>query len=350
VSEEYGDAWSITVDTIGNCCLTGMYRYTIDFGSYSLMSVDWGQDIFIAKIDTNGNWLWAKSAGGTGSDCGQGIVTDNSGNIYVTGWFYETATFGSYSLTGGGLDIFVAKMDTNGNWLWINSAGGSSSETPSDITHDNQGNLYITGRFYGSANFGSFSIINNDNEAKVFVSKLTDNGVWQWASQSEGTYSVASGLCVDNLQHCIIIGMFREVMSLDSFSVISNGETDIFIAKIDSNGEWLWVKSTGAENFDYGYSVSIDEDGSTYAFGRFSGEVYFDTTLLTSNINEHDIFVAKLGSDFFADFEADNTSGYYPSFEVNFTDLSLGNIISWEWDFQNDGIIDSNEQNPTILL
>jgi hypothetical protein len=82
-------------------------------------------DIFVAKHDSSGQVLWARRAGDSGSDCGNGIAVDYLGNSYVTGFFSGTATFGSVILTGsGGTDVFVAKYDAGGELVWVQKAGG----------------------------------------------------------------------------------------------------------------------------------------------------------------------------------------------------------------------------------
>ena len=96
-------------------------------------------------MDASGNWLWATKAGGTSNDYGYSIALDDVGNTYVTGFFQGTATFGSTTITSSGFsDIFVAKMDTNGNWLWTERAGGTVTDRGYSITLDDAGNTYVT--------------------------------------------------------------------------------------------------------------------------------------------------------------------------------------------------------------
>ena len=104
------------------------------------------------------DWQWAAQAGGSGYDMGYAIATDGDGNSYVTGAFYGTATFGSYSLTSSGYrNIFVAKMDATGNWLWATQAGGWHYDVCYGIVIDDDENSYVTGHFWDTATFGSYS-------------------------------------------------------------------------------------------------------------------------------------------------------------------------------------------------
>jgi len=194
-----------------------------------------GSDIFVAKLDINGNWLWAKQAGGTSGDSGNGIAVDANGNSYITGGFKESATFGTTTLTSSGYydyDIFVPKLDIDGNWLWAKQAGGTGDEGSNSIAVDANGNSYITSGFEESVNFGTTTLT-------------------------------------------------------------SSGYLDIFVAKIDHNGNWLWAKQAGGAIDDCGYGIALDANGNSYVTGVFMESANFGTTTLTSS-GDRDIFVAKL--------------------------------------------------------
>src|SRR5204862_5881892 len=104
---------------------TGYFYGTATFGTFNITSTG-AQDIFIAKYNNAGACLWAKKAGGTSADLGNGITVDNLGNVIITGEFAGTATFGSTSLTSasGSVDVFTTKLDGNGNFLWAKKGGG----------------------------------------------------------------------------------------------------------------------------------------------------------------------------------------------------------------------------------
>jgi hypothetical protein len=132
-------------------------------------------------LNSNGNWLWAKKAGGTDIDQGHSIAVDNLGNSYITGSFQDIAVFGSIilnctTLTDTDYDIFVSELDTNGNWLWAENAGGSGFDRGQSICVDNVGNQYIAGRFESVAVFGTEAVISN-GLYDVFVAKFGDNTI-----------------------------------------------------------------------------------------------------------------------------------------------------------------------------
>jgi hypothetical protein len=128
----YDEAYSISTDTIGNVYDTGTFEGTVDFdpgaGTKNITSTA-PTDIFILKLDANGNFQWVKYMGGGEFNNSYSVVTDIGGNVYTVGVFSETADFdpgaGTMNLTSNGLsDIFIQKLDTGGDLLWVKQMGG----------------------------------------------------------------------------------------------------------------------------------------------------------------------------------------------------------------------------------
>ena len=340
--------YEITTDENGNCYLTGYFTGTANFGSYSLTS-NGDLDIFVAKVDTNGNWIWAIQAGGSEWDYGYSIEIDENMNSYITGSFQETATFGSMTVTSsGGSDIFVAKVDTNGNWLWVVKAGGEGSDIGFSISVDNSGKSYLTGFFYDDVTFGPYFLINsNSGYSDVFVANIDTDGNWIWVNQAGGNSGDRGyGIALDEYDCSYVTGMFSGTAVFGANTLTCIGESDIFAAKMDPNGNWQWAVQSCGNGNDYGIGITTDDIGNFYLTGVFENTMNLGPYSLTSH-GETDIFMAKCDF-YFSDFVADNTIGNCPLL-VNFTDLSIGVPTSWEWDFDNDGTIDSYEQNPTHI-
>ena len=117
---------------------------------------------------------WVQTAGGIVNDLGYGIAVDASGNVYITGYFNDTATFGTTSKTSAGsADIFVAKYSNAGSLQWVQTAGGTSYDLGNGITVDASSNVYITGYFNGTATFGATSKT-SAGSADIFVARLQD--------------------------------------------------------------------------------------------------------------------------------------------------------------------------------
>ena len=283
----------ITIDAAGNTYVIGYFEETATFGSFSLTSSG-SSDIFVAKMDANGIWQWATKAGGSSSDYGSEIITDATGNTFVTGSFNGTATFGNYSLTSdGGCDVFVAKIDANGIWQWATKAGGNDNNAGGGITIDAAGNTFVTGRFIGTATFGNYSLT-SDGGGDVFVAKMDANGNWQWATKAGGSNNDRGyGITIDAAGNTYVTGYFEETATFGSFSLTVYGGFDIFVAKMDANGNWQWAAKAGGSDFDKGYGITIDAASNTYVTGYFGETAYFGSYSLTG-YGIYDIFVAKL--------------------------------------------------------
>jgi hypothetical protein len=158
-SERYGDTardrgHCVTVDASGNVLVTGVFKGTVDFGGGALTSAG-DHDIFLAKYDANGSLLWSQRFGGTEGDAAHSVDTDGSGNVFVTGSFQGSADFGGGPLTSaGGRDMFVAKYDPNGNHIWSKRFGGVNHANASSLSVDGSGNVFVVGGFAGTADFG----------------------------------------------------------------------------------------------------------------------------------------------------------------------------------------------------
>ncbi|MDP8202352.1 MAG: SBBP repeat-containing protein [Candidatus Tenebribacter burtonii] len=225
--------FGITIDDSGNSYVTGCFNGTGTFGSYNIIS-NGQRDAFVAKIDANGNWQWVTQAGGVYTDIGRGITIDDSGNTIVTGYFVDTATFGSYPLTSSGYrDIFVGKMNADGNWLWATQAGGNDGDYGNGISIDVYGNSYVIGEFWETATFGSYSLTSSGSR-DIFVGKMNADGNWLWATQAGGSSNdIGQSITTDAAGNCYVTGFFNETATFGPYSLTSSGQGDVFVAKIE---------------------------------------------------------------------------------------------------------------------
>ena len=286
-----GDSVASLAD--GSSIITGYFDRSITFGSTTLTSAG-GNDLFVAKLDASGNWVWAKQAGGSGYEQGLKIKTLPDGSSLVTGYFQGSATFGTTSLTtAGGNDIFVAKLDANGNWLWASRAGSSGNDNGNGLAALPDGSSIITGSFRGTAGFDTSSVTSVGSE-DVFVAKLDPSGTWVWAT-SGGSASGDPGKSVSVLADgsSIVTGLLAGSATFGSTSLTGLGSNDLFVAKVDASGSWVWAKNAGGSSSEYGTGVSALSDGSSIITGVFAGTAAFGSTTLTSAGGD-DIVVAKL--------------------------------------------------------
>ena len=306
---------SVTVDSNGNTYVTGYFNGTVDFdpgaGVTNLTSVG-SADHFIAKYDSSGALVWAKSAGGTSVDNGNSIQVDSSGNSYVTGYFNGTVDFdpgaGVTNLTSAGsADGFIAKYDSSGGLVWAKNVGGTNFDSSQSVAVDSSGNNYVTGYFNGTADFdpdGGVTNLTSVGSVDVFIAKYDSSGGLVWAKGVGGTGADnGNSIQVDSSGNTYVTGYFNGTVDFDPDGGVTNltsvGSEDIFIAKYDSSGGLVWAKGVGGTGADHGKSVTVDSSGNSYVTGVFSGTVDFDpdggVTNLTS-VGGQDVFIAKYDS------------------------------------------------------
>jgi len=332
----------IAIGASSDVYVTGYFLSTTSFGGTSLTNSG-SDDVFIAKMSSSGDWLWAKKAGGSYSDRGEAIVFDGQSNICVTGSYSGQASFGSTTLSAEFAQntfIFVAKLDSAGNWVWAKSAGSPMSNSGYDIEMDIAGNIYVAGTYCSHSTFGYY--------ANAFVSKYNSSGTRQWLTKtsSSNTGAYTHGLALDDDANIYITGIFQGSTSFGGTQLNSSGSSDVFVAKLSNTGSWIWAKNAGGSGSDYSYGIGADDYQNLYLIGHFNGAASFGDSSITS-MGDYDIFCVKLG--FYppsAEFSAGGTTGVDP-FSVQFNDESLpgsGSITSWQWSFGDGGI--SSSQNP----
>jgi hypothetical protein len=314
---DFEESRSIAVDVSGNVYTTGSFNGTADFdpgsGVSNFISAG-GQDIYIHKLNVNGNFVWAKRIGGTGLDEGLAVALDASGNAYVTGYFGGTVDFnpgpGVNNLTSAGeLDIFILKLDANGNFVWAKRMGGSGSDIGWSIGIDPFGNVYTTGWFFNTVDFDPGTGVNNHTSAgygDIFIQKLNGSGSFLWARTTGGTeIDYGKSVRFDSFGNVYMTGEFQETVDFDPGPGVSNlttsvGVTDVYIRKMDENGNFLWVKQLIGAGYDGAYSVGVDSFGNVYTTGYFQDVTDFDPgpgvfNLTSSGVG--DIFIQKMDSN-----------------------------------------------------
>ena len=351
----------ITVDELGGVYLTGSINsLSIDFdpgeNTHYLSFIDGA--IFILKMDSGGNFIWAKNMGGRGSayyfTWGKAIALDNQQNVYITGVFGGTSDFDPgdnvYNLTSNGKnDVFVMKLDAVGNFVWANSVGAGGDDRGNSIKMDNANKLYVCGDFRYTVDFDPspsiFELI-SEGEADIFILKLDALGNFIWAkSIGSWDYDVSNSLTIDINNDIYITGGFNNTVDFNPnsgvFNLSSLGSDDIFIEKLGSAGNFLWAVQMGGTSYERGNSMTIENSGTLYVTGTYYGTSDFDPNetnyYLTSN-GSGEIFVLKLNNETMSINEMKNSSPllypnpsnglvYLKNFEnVSRIDLSLIHI------------------------
>ncbi|MFM9985999.1 MAG: hypothetical protein ACKVOK_12245, partial [Flavobacteriales bacterium] len=237
---------------------------------------------------------WLRRAGGENHDEALDMAATSDDHFAIVGYFASGATFGNSTLSSSGFsDAFVQKVDAGGNTIWAVKLGGTKSDRATSVACDDDGNIYVTGFFSDEANFGPITLDEVGDSLEIFVTKINTDGVVQWAKACGGISDDYSyGIAVDEVDNVIITGQFRETGHFGSITLTSDmyednsyWSYDIFVAKLDTDGNWLWAEKGSAADDDRGLSVTTDNYNNIYVCGQFSDTITFDQLHLNDVAN-----------------------------------------------------------------
>ncbi len=303
---------SIAIDDSGNIITTGAFISTVDFdpgsGIHNLTSTSPEfSDAFVSKLDANGNFIWAKQTAGILSN---GVATDISGNVYTTGYFYHTVDFdpgvATYNLASESFNIFVSKLDAAGNFVWAKGTQGGDFQVGQGLEIDGSGNVLVTGRFRGTVDFNpgpGTQFLTSAGSDDAFVWKVNSSGNFVWAQKMGGSgqdYGV--DIEVDQWGNVYSVGPFQGTADFNPGPTVSEmtssgGTWDVFISKLDSNGNYVWARRLGGAGSEYPSGISLDSTNNILITGGFEATADVDPRGGIYNLTalgSDDIFVSKL--------------------------------------------------------
>lgn len=236
-------------------------------------------DIFIAKLDTSGAVVWAKGIGDNDIDVGYSVAADTADNVYVTGFFTDTADFeGTHLRCKNRYDIFLAKYRADGVFEWAISEGGLQFDSGSEIIVDQQGHIYIVGYYEG-----------------IYLAKFKADGTFIWKKTIGKDNSAGQGIALGHGGEIFVVGHYYDTVDFGDTVLVATGIYDAFIAKLDSNGSISWVRNISGTGSDYLRSVSITQSGDLFVAGSVRDTVTLnDTTIF---VKHQDIFVGEYTTD-----------------------------------------------------
>ncbi|MDC3955656.1 hypothetical protein KEG38_17450 [Polyangium jinanense] len=303
-------ATTIAVDSKGETIIAGYFEGSLQFASGQLINAIGGRDVFLAKLDKDGNPVWSKRLGnGAPGDPPNHILCrvalDHQDNIVL-----ETAFAGTMSLgdplpdqaSPGSRTMLLAKFDTNGVPLWQKVFGAANTEQRSRaLAIDSKNNILLTGELAGTINFGGDPLSSPSNsDPDLFVAKFDPDGAHLWSFRA-GSVGPQEGkaIGVDADDNVIVTGSYKGVLQFTGDDALINsgldvGRYDLFALKLDPNGKYLWAKPFGDKDDDQvTEGMAIDRAGNTIFAGSFDGNINLGVTELSST-GYDDIFVMKL--------------------------------------------------------
>jgi hypothetical protein len=302
---------SIARDPSGAIYLTGSFAGTADFdpgpGSAALTSAG-NLDAFVAKVDQSGSLVWARRLGGPLTDQGASVVADASG-VYVAGTFEGTADLdpGPGTLDGvsqGSTDVFLVRLDGDGNLVWARSFGGTVNESATALALAG-GALFLVGDFRGTVDLdpgaGVASATSANGATDIYVTKFDLAGTLVWAKTVTGSQNdFSQGIASDGAT-VYVTGIFTGTVDFDpgpgTASLTSTQDSpDAFILRLDADGHFVWARSIGGPGLEASSDIAIDGSG-VYLTGYFAGTVDFDPgsgTVALTSAGSVDTFLMKL--------------------------------------------------------
>lgn len=353
----------VSLDLSGNIYITGSFCLTVDFdpgiGVFNLTANGFASDIFVLKLDASGDFVWAQKIGGLSVDIGNSIAVDASGSTYTTGRFSGTVNFNPGFMVDslvafGETDVFILKLDAQGDFVWAKQAGGISYDYGYSIALDHLGNSYITGNFSGSSNFnpgsGNYSLLSFGG-FDGFILKLDIFGNFKWAKQVGGSLDDAAlSNVVAASGYIYITGCFLTTSDFDPgpgiFNLTSFGDHDAYVLKLDTAGSFIWAKQLGGTQSEMGNSITIDNNENVYTTGNLYGMADFDPSGLTytiTTIGNSDVFISSLDS--FGNFKWAKSLGGQLEDHGNFITVDFNNSIYTAGEFMS--TVDFNTESGT---
>ena len=267
----------ICVDVTGNVYVAGVFTDEVDFdpsAGIALLVTDLFTP-YISKYDINGNYLWAKAFPAEFSD----IAVDTFGNLFITGSFFGAVDFDLSadtviisSVSQNTAVGYTVKYDTDGNYLWTSVIQGGMHVYPQALVVSENGNVNLTGMYYGVTDFDpsvnstilSPEVIGN---SEVFITQYAADGTLNWAGSVGGIYAETSrDIDIDSENNLYLLGDFHGIVDFDpspaiaTLTAATSGNPDIFIARYDSNGNYIHAGQITGSGTTFASSIAVDQN------------------------------------------------------------------------------------------
>lgn len=303
----------------GDVIVTGSFVGNVNFGGTTLTSTATSWDIFIAKYSgTNGSHMWSVKYGDTGPEHVQSMAVDQSGDIYVTGYWDGSGSYGGGTLTASGDDFFVAKYSgANGSYLWGIHGGAAGNDNAPSIAVDTNG-VYVCGTFAGTINLGGNDLTSAGANDVFLASFVPSNGNHRWSERFGSSVTTSNETCNNVIvanSGVFMTGYFSSPLSVGGSVLVTQGSSDIYVAKYDAaTGSHVWSKSYGGSGTDVpGSQLAVGSN--LLVTGRFQQSISYSGGGTISSAGGYDVFVQTLAQsdgsyvDAFRTGGADNDEG-----------------------------------------
>ena len=258
-------------------------------------------DFLFARYTPALGTVWQKRFADTAAG---GAAVAAGGDVVITGAAVGDVDFGGGVLTGAGPpshDVVVARFDSTGKHLWSHRWGDSADQTPNAVAVDAQGDAVVTGAFTGSLAFGPGAPLVGLGTTDLFVARLDPAGNPLWSKSYGAAANVTQGraIAVDSAGNTLVTGYFTGTLDLGGPLLVSQGDNDIVLAKLDPAGKPLWSRSYGGPGSDRALGVAVGPGDAVFVTGDFHGALTFGALapISTPSVSDGSGFLVKLDKD-----------------------------------------------------
>ena len=285
---------AITRDPQNNTFLTGRFAGSFTTGGNTVTSAG-GYDVFVVKLGPDGTTLWVKRFGDAGIyQEGLDVAADSLGNVFVTGYFEGSLTFGATVLTSAGAtDVFLAKLDPSGTPVWAKRFGGPQAQYGQSLATDPQGNVSLLADGFGTIDFGS-GVLTSAGDYDMFLARFDPAGNLFWSKRFGGPgVDIGQAVAADTAGNIVFTGKSDSPIDFGGGALPAAGSLDAVVVKLDPLGSHFWDKRLGDGGNQFGTDVATDAQNAILVSGGFEGSINLGGGPLTA-VGMVDVYTAKL--------------------------------------------------------
>lgn len=290
-------AAAVAADANGNAIVVGSFIGTINFGGGNLSATgNQFTDVFIAKLDSNGNHVWSMRFGDITAQEGHAVAVFPNGQVVIAGTFQNSIDFGGGPLTtAGDFDVFLVKLDATGNHVFSQRFGDSALQSALAVATESGGRIALGGVSGGSVNFGG-GLLMGTGTPLAFLAVFDSGGTHQWSSLYAGGESAVAAVAFSAGAQPVAAGRFKTSIDLGGGPLMAQGANDdVFVGRFATNGTLIDGRRFGDSGSQRADAVAVTSAGEPVMAGRFTGTMVVDDVTMPS-AGGFDGFVVRLGS------------------------------------------------------
>jgi hypothetical protein len=303
-------AYDLDIGPDQNIVVTGIFSGSVQFGSTNLQSSQGSKDIFLLKLNPQGNVIWARKEGGGSSENSYGVAIDNQNNVILTGQFEGNTTIANQNFTSiidpltnlPSFDFFISKYDGNGSPLWVKVGAGKKEDRGMAVDVDSQNNIFLCGQYSDTLQFAG-TTINNIGFNVGFVTKLSPSGQVQFFNNLRAGSCIPYGVKVNASDQVVLTGDFLGNLIYSHIagttSITNPFSKRVFVLQINNNGQHIWSYTLGSDNELSARALAIDSNKDVYVVGYFKcalTQLHQAHTALWNTIGYRDTYLLKVSN------------------------------------------------------